>query len=306
MRLRVSVIIPTYNRASLITAAVNCLLNQTRVPDEILVIDDGSTDNTVAVLQNYRAPVRVISQPNKGRSAARNTGLQATDCDLIAFLDSDDTLPPESIEHRVALLEAQPEFDAVYADAYLTDMDGNVLSKFTDSRPGLRPSGDIFPTLAYHNLSPIHAFMFRRVCLEQTGLFDITLHTLEDHDFWLRMAAHYRFAYLDEPLANYRVHDQMTTKTAAEEMRRGNILVQGRAIGMPAFDRLKPAQKVSIYTFYGTKLLALGEIEQARKSFMKAIRINPLALKAYGYFLFTLLGKKRALQMADLRRRWRS
>ncbi|MBC7872023.1 MAG: hypothetical protein H7Y09_14350, partial [Chitinophagaceae bacterium] len=129
--------------------------------------------------------------------------------------------------------------------------------------------------------------------------------TLEDHDFWLRMAAHYRFAYLDEPLAHYRVHDQMTTKTAAEEMRRGNILVQGRAMAMPAFDRLQPAQKVSVYTFYGAKLLALGEIEQARYSLMKAIRINPFTLKAYGFLLFTLFGKKGALQIAHLRRRVR-
>src|SRR5262245_46865272 len=104
----VSVIIPTYNRAAFIATAVESALKQTRPPDEILVVDDGSTDGTDSVLSEFRPPVRVIRQPNRGRSAARNTGLRAATGDAVIFLDSDDVLMPGCLESCVAALEAHP------------------------------------------------------------------------------------------------------------------------------------------------------------------------------------------------------
>src|SRR5574341_812790 len=113
----VSVILATYNRATLLEEAVRCLLGQTRIPDEIVVVDDGSTDHTPEVLDCYGPPVRVVRQPNRGLPAARNTGLRAATGNLIAFLDSDDTLPLDSIERRASYLEAHPAAAAVYGAA---------------------------------------------------------------------------------------------------------------------------------------------------------------------------------------------
>jgi glycosyltransferase involved in cell wall biosynthesis len=112
-RLRITVIIATYNRAAWLPAAIDSLLNQTRQPDEILVVNDGSSDNTAEVLSRYTTPVRVINQENNGLSAARNVALRDVQSDLLAFLDSDDSLPPHSIAERARVLEARPEFDVV-------------------------------------------------------------------------------------------------------------------------------------------------------------------------------------------------
>src|SRR3954453_18164174 len=115
--LSVSVIIPTYNRASYIATAVESALNQTRIPDEILVVDDGSTDDTDRVLRQFGLPIRVIRQANRGRSAARNVGLRAATGDAVLFLDSDDFLMPENIETCARVLETKPEIGVVYSDA---------------------------------------------------------------------------------------------------------------------------------------------------------------------------------------------
>src|SRR5882724_669932 len=107
-RLSVSVIIPTYNRAAFVTVAVDSALNQTRVPDEIIVVDDGSTDETDRVLRQYGPPVRVVRQENRGRSAARNVGLSQATGDAVMFLDSDDLLMPRNIETCAQVLETHP------------------------------------------------------------------------------------------------------------------------------------------------------------------------------------------------------
>lgn len=302
-RFSVSVIIPTYNRAHLLPEAIESLLTQTRIPDEILIIDDGSTDNTPDVLSQYSTPVRVLSQPNSGRSAARNLGLRTTQCDFIAFLDSDDTLPLNSIDQRAAALEAHPEYDAVYGDALISDSDGNGIAKFSERRKGARPSGDIFGELAYHNLAPIHAFMFRRICLQQTGFFDEARSTLEDHDFWLRMAAHYRFLYLDVIVATYRWHEAMTTQQAADQMRLSNIEVQKKAIAMPAFERLPGVQKARILTFLGAKLLAQGEVKEAQSWLQRSLRTNRFHLRTYPYLGLSLLGKQNNMMLNHMRRK---
>src|SRR5262249_45562691 len=116
-RLSVSVIIPTYNRAAFVHQAIGSALAQTRTPDEIIVGDDGSTDGTERALSQFGPPVTVIRQANRGRSAARNTGLRAAKTDAVLFLDSDDLLTPHCVEQMVRVLEERPEVGVVYADA---------------------------------------------------------------------------------------------------------------------------------------------------------------------------------------------
>jgi glycosyltransferase involved in cell wall biosynthesis len=291
-RLSVSIIIATYNRAEWLPAAIDSLLQQTRPPDEIIVVDDGSTDDTQRVLATYAPSVTVITQANMGLSGARNSGIRAATGDLLAFLDSDDTLPPHSIDHRARVLEAHPEFGVVYGDALLIGSGGEALGKFTQFRPGPRPSGDIFAALAYHNLSPPHAYMIRRACLDKVGLFDESLTTLEDHDLWLRIAAHFQFYYVDEVVAHYQTHQNMMSLTRADAMRSNDILLQERAIQQTAFVRLTPRQQARIYTSLATKYAVEGEVTRARGWLQKSMRRSPGYLTAYSRFALTLLGKR--------------
>jgi glycosyltransferase involved in cell wall biosynthesis len=305
-RLTVSVIIPTYNRALLVQEAIRSLLAQTYVPDEIIVVDDGSTDNTMDMLSQYGPPVVPLQQPHRGRSAARNAGLRASHADLIAFLDSDDTLPQNSIERRRYILETHPEYGVVYTDALLIDENGTPLARFTEFNPRVRPSGKIFFELAYKNLSPVHTFLFRRECLQQGGFFDETLETLEDHDFWLRMSVCCSFVFLNEPLAHYHTHGDMTTTKMPDLMRLNEIKVQRRAIAMEAFQVLTPLQKARIYCSHGAKYAVLGEIGEARIWLTKSIAAAPYYLNAYGLMAFTLLGRRGTRYAAILRRRIRA
>jgi glycosyltransferase involved in cell wall biosynthesis len=288
----VSVIISTYNHANLLPQAIDSLLNQTRVPDEIIVIDDGSTDNTPEVFEQYQESIIGIRQSNKGLAGGRNTGLRSAQGDLIAFLDADDYLPPESIEKRARCLEQNPEFKVVYCNALITDLQNHPIGLFTDARPGPRPSGMIFVQLAQYNIVLVHACMFWRKCLEEVGVFDESLRSVEDYDFWLRMAAVYPFLYLDEPLVYYRVHDQMMTNKHEEEFNQNQLVVSQRIYDMPYFQHLPVRDKAIIYYKQGIKNMLLGEVAEARKRFLHSIQAHPLHPRAYALFGLTLLGKR--------------
>src|SRR5689334_18648366 len=161
-RLSVSVIIPTYNRAAFIKQAIDSALNQTRVPDEIIVVDDGSTDNTAGILARYDHPVRVIRQENSGRSAARNLGIRESRGDLIVFLDSDDLLTPASIASRVPIFEKSPEIGVVYGNMYVMNSAGEHLGISSQYMPGPRPSGFVLANLALRGSFILIPAMVRR------------------------------------------------------------------------------------------------------------------------------------------------
>lgn len=299
-RLTISVIIPTFNRAHFVCEAVESLLLQTQVPDEIIVVDDGSTDNTIDALQELqtRAEVlRVLNNPSKGRSSARNTGIDHSTGSVIAFLDDDDTLPPNSIQRRMQLLRENAEVDVVYGDALLINDDGSTISRFSEFKPGVRPSGDVFAAFAHDNLAPIHTFMFRRWCIGDSIRFDESLDTLEDHDFWLHLAEEYRFLYANEVFAHYRTHTQMTTLKDADLMRTGRLRVQLKAVDMPAFRRLIPEQKALVYYDIGAGHLMLGNTSEARSWFKRAIRQSPKSIRPYVLIGLSLLGN-RSIQAA--------
>jgi glycosyltransferase involved in cell wall biosynthesis len=119
---RISVVIPTYNSAAYLPAAIDSAFNQTLPPFEIVVIDDGSIDNTVEVLKPYEVRIRYIFQENKGPAAARNRGIAEANGDLIAFLDSDDVWLPEKLELQVPVLTENPKIGLVHSDFFLLDM----------------------------------------------------------------------------------------------------------------------------------------------------------------------------------------
>ena len=112
---RVSVIIPTYNSARFVVQAVESVLAQTYSDFEVIVVDDGSTDNTPVALAGYRQKIRYLHQENRGPSAARNAGYRASQGDYVLFLDSDDLIPPDTLERQVSFLNDHPEFGLVYS-----------------------------------------------------------------------------------------------------------------------------------------------------------------------------------------------
>jgi len=289
--LTVSVIIPTYNRASLVCQAVDSLLSQTRIPDEIIVVDDGSTDETPAVLQTYDAQVIVIRNPQKERSNARNVGLAHATGDLVAFLDDDDTLTPQSIEIRAAFLEQNASFDVVYGDILMTDFNGTEQGFYSVKTGIAAPSGNVFAAFAERNRRPIHAFMFRRNILDKTGVFNPALTCLEDYHFWLRVAMHSQFHYLDEVVGVYRFHPNQTTTLQRRRMSEAEVAVREELFDTPAFAALSPVQKAHAYTIQGTQYAQFGDMTPVRKWYGLSIRTAPAYALPYLLFPLTIFGE---------------
>ena len=184
----VSVIIPTYNYGGFLADCVNSVLRQSEKNLEIIVVDDGSTDNTADVVKSFAGRVKYVFQENKGLSAARNTGLKHASGDLVQLLDSDDLLGIDAVAAKANFLRHNPDVSlAVSPNRLFSSVNVDGKPK-TGGRWSLhRRNLDIH--LAYFNIAPPHAFLIRRSATERVGYFDESLKACEDYDYWLRAAA---------------------------------------------------------------------------------------------------------------------
>jgi glycosyltransferase involved in cell wall biosynthesis len=198
----VTVIIPTYNRSHIVTDAINSVLAQTLKNFQLIIIDDGSTDNTRNVLATYQGKVEYFYKANGGASSARNVGLRMAKGKYVAFLDSDDIWHSERLEILVNFMEHNGSYSAVFTDCESIDGDGNMIdtTRFGELFSGGEPSLLFF---LEHMFSGFACMCIRSVLLE-VGEFDETLRTAEDIDYALRLAAHHRIAHIPTPLLKIR------------------------------------------------------------------------------------------------------
>lgn len=204
----VSVIIPTYNTATYLAYAIESALGQSLKNVEIIVVDDGSTDETVNILQPYKKIIRYIYQPNAGRSAARNTGILQAQGKYIAFLDADDLWLPDRLAQHIPILEENPDTLLVYSQANVIDSQGN--NRLVRDTPliiggSLNDSSQAVKQLLLGNFIPILTVTLRKSIFEQAGLFDDKLSYAEDWDLWLRIAELGKISFVPGCFACYRV-----------------------------------------------------------------------------------------------------
>jgi len=221
---KVSVIIPTHNRAALVTEAINSVLTQTFKDFELIVVDDGSTDNTRDALKGYTDRIHYIYQENQRRSEARNTGIKAASGEYIAFLDDDDLWLPHKLEKQVTFLDANPDKGLVHTFTDAIDITGRLMEKERNGRlQWYKKSMKLGYT--YEGISRLGAIflssvLLRSRCLEKVGLFDTVTEAYEDWDFGLRFASEYRIGIIPEFLVKFRIHKVHTT---VDEFTRGRI-----------------------------------------------------------------------------------
>lgn len=200
--LPVSTVITTYNHTPFLADAIESALGQTVRPAEVIVVDDGSTDDPSAVVSRY-PDVQLIRQPNQGLAAARNTGWRAAQGRYVVFLDADDRLLPEALAFNLRRFDKRPECAFVYGGYYYIDAGGRYLS----SHPVHLIGEDAYESFLKGNCVAMHAtVMYRRDCLEEVGGFDARLRCCEDYELYLRLARRYRVAAGDERIAEYRRH----------------------------------------------------------------------------------------------------
>ncbi|MEE8432314.1 MAG: glycosyltransferase [Candidatus Desulfatibia sp.] len=193
---KVSVIIPTYNRAAMLKEAVDSVLAQDYPNFELIVIDDGSTDSTPKILNTYQDDVTVIRRNNLGVSRARNAGIRAASGQFIAFLDSDDLWLPQKLSNQVEFFNLNPE--ALICQTEEIWIRNSV--RVNPKKRHKKVSGMIFePSLELCLVSP-SAVMMQRSLFETVGLFDESLPACEDYDLWLRISCRYPIHLIDTPL----------------------------------------------------------------------------------------------------------
>lgn len=202
---RVSVIIPTYQCGNYISRAIESVLAQTYRDYEIIVIDDGSTDNTHQVLTRYDGQICLIEQKNQGVATARNSGILRSNAELFAFLDADDYWLPDKLAQQITLMDQDPSTGLVYSDMYFAKYSKPLpINYFSLVQP---QKGNVFPSLFLNNFIPTSTVVVRRTSLDMTRLFDPRFSPCEDYDLWLRIARNWRIDFTNQPLAYYDIRE---------------------------------------------------------------------------------------------------
>jgi len=205
----VSVVIPSFNRRALLPRALDSVLQQTRAADEIIVVDDGSTDGTATMMASRYPQVTLLQQENGGVSKARNRGIRHASGEWIALLDSDDAWLPNKLQCQISAITRQPDPVLCHSDEIWIRRGKRVNPMHKHRKQG----GHIFQhCLPLCVISPSAAIIKRRT-LVALGLFDESLPACEDYDLWLRLCARYPVLYLDEPLiTKYGGHDDQLSR----------------------------------------------------------------------------------------------
>lgn len=214
---QVSVIIPTYNRGRVIKEAIDSVLAQDYTEFELIVVDDGSTDHTSDVLDSYRNVIKVLSQKNKGVSAARNRGIAEASGKFIAFLDSDDLWLPQKLSTQIEFFNKTP--DALICQTEEVWIRNGL--RVNPKKRHKKPSGMIFKLSLELCLVSPSAVMIKRSLFDRVGEFDETLPACEDYDLWLRISSRFPIYLIDTPLIIKRGghDDQLSSRAGLDKFR---------------------------------------------------------------------------------------
>jgi len=289
--LTVSVIVPAYNRAGLLRSVANSVLSQTLQDLELIIIDDGSTDETRSVCEHLcrvDSRVRYIHQENQGPCAARNAGICAAQGQYIAFLDSDDLWERTKLTRQLSAANANPDAGVIYCDwAYLNEAG---ITSPSVSFPD-RDLPTMYESLLYDNLIQAPSLVLVRVaCLACIGVFDESLRGVGDWDMWLRLAEHCRFVKVPEVLAYLLRHDGQMQRDA-EGMSNDRIaVVEKIKISIPINHRHHLAKVLWHNYLSVAEILCPVSRRKGWHAFIQAVNSWPLGvLSVRTWYVLTIL-----------------
>jgi glycosyltransferase involved in cell wall biosynthesis len=277
---KVSVIIPAYNRAHLLGTAIESVLGQSFGDLEVLVVDDGSTDDTAALVRRYQekdARVCYLPKEHRGISPAMNAGIRAARGQFIARIDSDDQWLPDMLETEVAILEARPEIGFVYAKGQWCNSDLVPYRNTVGHAPHF--PGDRIRSMLWGDPTCNITVVARRECFDRAGFFDESLQSSEDWDMWLRTAYHYEFVFVDRVVALIRAHGGNLTGAQAPSFAafldsRHKVLDSffSRSDLPPRVVAMKPVAYRNLYVFEGNMWAGTGNWRRALRAFLRAFQ----------------------------------
>ncbi len=262
---RVSVIIPTYNRAPMLREALESVRRQNLKEVEIIVVDSESTDETAQVVREFQPGVKYLLQKRLGVSAARNYGIEQATAPYIAFLDSDDLwIVPEKLERQISFLEKNPDVGLVYARLWSYHVDHPADRRLD---PCATPAVSFKQLLNGPNTVTTSTVVVRRSCFENVGVFNSDIQAAEDHELWLRIAKKYRIAFMEDAFSEYRRHHAGSINSDSPRMLDGyrryfEIILREYRADLDA-PRVAEQQLAKFEYLCGTTALKRGEPRKA-------------------------------------------
>lgn len=267
----VSIMMPAFNAAAYIQAAVESILAQTYPNWELLIVNDGSTDATAAILNLFHDQrIRIFEQPNRGEAVARNRALQEAQGEWLAFLDADDQFLSDYLEKALAFLKERPDLNAVYTDGLYIDSSGKVFGKLSDQRRGPFEGNLLEPLIRSSDVfgPPICVLVNRRVLTEHPTLFDERIVIGPDWDFFTQVAQYANFGYLDVITCRYRIHQtNITLQTGSHKRRESLTFCREKAIHLPGFSHC--TQSTQEYVFYDLLINLLAGQPEVQNSVLQ-------------------------------------
>lgn len=248
----VSVMMPVYNTQAYLGEAIESILAQTYPRWELIVVDDGSTDESLEVAQSFHdSRIRVFHQPNLGEAAARNEALRHMNGELVAFLDADDRFLPEHFALTIGYLTAHPEMDGVYTDGLHINQDGKSLQRRLSERRRGPFEGSLFEQLvrASDVFGPPICVVLRRAPILRLGLqFDPQIVIGPDWDFTTRYSETTCFGYVDRVTCHYRIHQTNISLKAGQEKRLNSLArCREKAIKLAGFEALTVETRAAVF-----------------------------------------------------------
>ncbi|MCI0559279.1 MAG: glycosyltransferase [Nitrososphaera sp.] len=299
----VAVIIPTYNCARYLPKAVESVFMQSYRLFTLIVVDDGSTDDTRTVLSPYRDKISYIYQNNSGPSKARNTGILASESRFIAFLDADDVWLPNKLERQVDLLTTNSGLAMVSCDLVLFDDKRTYEETFwqmcgcyEDVKREQKQIKNAFRKLMYHNFIYPSTALVKRECFTEVGLFDESFRgaVAEDKDMWLRIASRYNVGCVPDALVRRRMHEYSASALEAIDLSVIKVVKKMDAM----FPELVKEQNVRTGQILGARYYYLGrlylnedELRKSREALLSSLR-HSLSMRSLLFLGLALVGKR--------------
>lgn len=279
MSTKVSVILPCYNGGRWLEAAVRSVLAQSHTNLELIVVNDGSTDNSAEIMSHHVDDKRVLCvyQANQGFSGAINRGIRESGSDYIAFIGQDDCWLPNKLGIQMRYIEST---DLVFSGYYAMDCSGRISDKVMPKVPRLSSRKQIVRKLFLENFIPFETVLVRKECLLRAGLFDENLRAFSDHDMWIRLIDKIRLRYLGAALVKKRIHENQLSKrvddTAGDEI----LIIKKSVKEYPYLIGDVPTKLSQIYYGWGLQVGRQGDKERAERLLSLSISYNPSNRKA--------------------------
>lgn len=279
----VCVIIPTYNRAAMLAATLDSVAAQTFQDYEIIVVDDGSEDDTRQVVSTRSERIRYIWQPNQGVAEARNHALREVHSEFVAFLDSDDLWAPTFLERTVERLRAHPDEALVFTDFVSTDGGGRLLRGHRKRPHQGEVTAELFASTFIHT----SAVVARAWTIRDAGGFNGRLTHNEDYDLWLRLSLRHRFGLISEPLCRRRCHNNSLSHNGCTPdvlLRKAELLQRffeagGGRTKIP--EELARRRLAKLYYTAGKAFVRGGRSREAGNVLHRSLQLEPHGMKTW-------------------------